>query len=48
MTAGWMAVAMRPDLPVAVALSAVSHTWDSYRGALSGLVYAPNWACALD
>jgi len=48
LTAGWTVVAMRPDLPVAVALSAVGHTWDSYRGALAGLLYAPNWACALD
>ena len=46
--AGWVAVAMRPDLPVPVALSAVRHTWDSYRGALDGLLYAPCWESALD
>jgi pimeloyl-ACP methyl ester carboxylesterase len=46
--AGWVAVAIRPDLPVAVARSAVKHTWDSYRGALDGLLRAPDWEPALD
>jgi len=46
--AGWVAVAMRPELPVVVALSAVRHTWDSYRGALAGLLYAPGWEPALE
>jgi len=46
--AGWVAVAMRPDLPVPVARSAVMHTWDSYRGALKGLLRAPGWEPALD
>ncbi len=48
LTAGWVAVAMRPDLPVPVARSAVMHTWDSYRGALDGLLRAPGWEPALD
>lgn len=46
--AGWAAVALRPDLPVAVARSGVKHTWDSYRGALVGLLRAPDWEPALD
>jgi len=46
--AGWVAVAIRPDLPVAVARSGVQHTWDSYRGALVGLLRAPDWEPALD
>lgn len=46
--AGWVAVAIRPDLPVAVARSGVMHTWDSYRGALVGLLRAPDWEPALD
>lgn len=45
--AGWVAVAIRPDLPVAVARSGVRHTWDSYRGALVGLLRAPDWEPAL-
>lgn len=46
-TAGWVAVAVRPDLPVPVARAAVKHTWDSYRGALDGLLRMPEWEPAL-
>lgn len=42
MLAGWVAVVMRPDLPVPVARSAVKHTWDTYRGAMEGLLHAPD------
>ncbi len=45
--AGWVAVAARPDLPVPVARAAVKHTWDSYRGALEGLLRTPEWEPAL-
>lgn len=45
--AAWLAVAARPDLPVPVARSGVQHTWDSYRGALNGLLRAPEWEDAL-
>lgn len=45
--AGWVAVATRPDLPVPVARAAVKHTWNSYRGALNGLIRAPDWEPAL-
>lgn len=45
--AGWVAVATRPDLPVPVARCAVKHTWDSYRGALQGLLRDPAWEPAL-
>ena len=44
----WVAIAIRPDLPVTVARSGVKHTWDSYRGALDGLLRAPDWEPALD
>jgi pimeloyl-ACP methyl ester carboxylesterase len=46
--AGWVAVVIRPDLPVAVARAGVNHTWDSYLGALDGLLRAPDWEPALD
>lgn len=46
--AGWVAVAVRPDLPVSVARSGVQHTWESYRGSLDGLLRAPEWEPALD
>lgn len=46
--AGWVAVAVRPDLPVAVARAGVQHTWDSYRGALDGLLRTPDWEPALN
>lgn len=46
--AGWVAIAIRPDLPVTVARSGVKHTWDSYRGALDRLLRAPDWEPALD
>lgn len=45
--AAWVAVALRPDLPIVVARSAVLHTWDSYRGALISLLRAPDWEPAL-
>lgn len=39
---------LRPGLPVAVARSGVKHTWDSYRGALDGLLRSPDGEPALD
>lgn len=47
-TAGWLAVVLRPDLPVPVARSGVKHTWGSYRGALDDLLHAPDWEPALE
>lgn len=46
--AAWVAVAIRPDLPVAVARAAVQHSWDSYQGSLDGLLRAPDWEPALE
>lgn len=46
--AGWVAVALRPDLPVTVARSAVKHTWDSYHGSLQGYVRSGDWEPALE
>jgi len=45
--ASWVAVAARPDLPVPVSRAGVMHTWDSYRGALNGLLRTPEWEPAL-
>ncbi len=45
--AGWVAVAVRPDLPLPVALAGVQHTWDSFRGSLSGLLHTAEWEPAL-
>ncbi|MEO5832276.1 MAG: alpha/beta fold hydrolase [Nakamurella sp.] len=45
--ASWLAVAIRPDLPVAVARSAVKHTWDSYHGSLDGCLRSGDWESAL-
>ncbi|WP_324276989.1 alpha/beta hydrolase [Blastococcus brunescens] len=46
--ASWLAVAYRPDLPVPVARSGVKHTWDTYSGAMDGLVRDDGWLPALD
>ncbi len=45
--ASWIAVAMRPDLPVAVARSGVKHTWATYTGSMNGLIRDPGWAAAV-
>jgi len=41
--ASWIAVAYCPDLPVPVARFGVKHTWDTYTGALNGLVRDTGW-----
>lgn len=41
--ASWIAVAGRPDLPLAVARSGVQHTWATYRGAMDGLIRDTRW-----
>ncbi len=46
-TASWVAVAIRPDVPVALARSGVQHTWDSYRGSLIALIRSAEWEPAL-
>lgn len=45
--ASWIAVAYRPDLPVAVARSGVKHTWATYSGSMDGLIRDPGWGAAL-
>jgi pimeloyl-ACP methyl ester carboxylesterase len=45
--AGWLAVAMRPDLPVPVARHGVLHTWPAYRGAMAGVLLAGSFETAL-
>lgn len=46
--ASWLAVAYRPDLPISVARSGVKHTWDTYSGAMDGLIRDDGWLAALD
>ncbi|MGI8692944.1 MAG: alpha/beta fold hydrolase [Geodermatophilaceae bacterium] len=46
--ASWIAVAHRPDLPVAVARSGVKHTWATYGGSMDGLIRDTGWQAALD
>jgi len=46
-TASWLAVAIRPDLPVEVARSAVEHTWSSYSGSLNSFIHNEEWEPAL-
>ncbi len=46
--ASWLAVAYRPDLPVAVARSGVKHTWSTYTGSMNGLVRDTSWPIALE
>ncbi len=44
-TAGWLAIALSPDLPAAVSRRAVLHTWPAYRGAVE--IFFDNWRNAL-
>ncbi|MEP6822515.1 MAG: alpha/beta fold hydrolase [Chthoniobacterales bacterium] len=44
-TAGWLAIALSPDLPVAVSERAVLHTWPAYRGAVE--IFFEDWQRAL-
>ncbi len=44
-TAGLLAVALSPDLPVPISRRAVLHTWPAYRGAISA--FASDWEAAL-
>lgn len=44
-TAGWLAIALSPDLPVAVSARAVLHTWPAYRGAVE--IFFADWRNAL-
>lgn len=45
--ASWLSVAVRPDLPVRIARSAVQHTWSYYRGSLDALIRDSSWEAAL-
>lgn len=46
--ASWLAVGLRPDLPVPVARAGVKHTWATYTGALDGLICNDAWTSALE
>ncbi len=43
--AGFLAIALSPDLPVAVSSKAVLHTWPAYREALS--IFFSNWSAEI-
>ncbi len=45
--ASWIAVAARPELPVAVARSGVKHTWSSYTASMNGLIRDTGWPDAV-
>lgn len=45
--ASWVAVAIRPDVPVALARSGVEHRWDSDHGSLISLIRSGEWERAL-
>ena len=42
-TAGWIAAASTPSLPIAISRAASLHTWDAYRDATTALVMNTNW-----
>ena len=46
--AGWLAVALNPDTPIALARQGVLHTWPAYRDALDELVLAQDWRPAVE
>jgi pimeloyl-ACP methyl ester carboxylesterase len=45
--AGWLAVAMFPRFPVQVARHAVLHTWNTYQGAMQGIILQGGWEASL-
>jgi pimeloyl-ACP methyl ester carboxylesterase len=45
--AQWLAAAISPAWPVAIARSGVRHTWASYLGAMNGIIRDSPWAAAL-
>jgi pimeloyl-ACP methyl ester carboxylesterase len=45
--AQWLSVAISPQWPVPVARSGVQHTWDSYLGAMNGIIRDSPWPDAL-
>ncbi len=47
-TAGWLAAAIKPSLPVHLARSGVLHTWPSYRAAMADSVLARTWQPTLE
>jgi len=45
--AQWIAVALEPQWPMAIARKAVRHTWASYRGAMNGVIRSGGWQTPL-
>lgn len=45
--AQWVAVALEPQLPVAIARMAVRHSWASYLGAMNGVIRHSMWETSL-
>ncbi len=46
-TAGWVAAAIKPSLPVHLARRGVLHTWPAYQAAMADIVLASPWQPAL-
>jgi pimeloyl-ACP methyl ester carboxylesterase len=44
---GWLAAALNPRLPVALARQEVSHTWESYVAALNDVILSCTWRAPL-
>ena len=47
-TAGWVAAAIKPSLPVHLARRGVLHTWPAYQAAMADSVLASPWQPALE
>jgi pimeloyl-ACP methyl ester carboxylesterase len=45
--AEWIAVALEPQWPLAIARKAVRHSWASYVGAMNGVIRSGGWQTAL-
>jgi glyoxylase-like metal-dependent hydrolase (beta-lactamase superfamily II) len=46
--ARWLAVAISPQWPVALARQGVEHTWLSHLGGMNGIIRKPTWRAALE
>jgi pimeloyl-ACP methyl ester carboxylesterase len=46
--ASWLTAAMLPIYPVRVARHSMLHTWDTYQGAMQGIILRGGWEASLD
>lgn len=47
LAAGWLAVAMNPQVPIPLARRGSQHTWESYLGGMQGIIVRGRWQQAL-